>query len=169
MSILVTVTDSRAKRVPGGNGCGHPTPLLGRTPPHTEPTSERHPPFMRTTLVRRWNWSARRPENDLPAPPRGQRMAGTRQKIAASHRRQGPRINGAGRPNGRQHGLFILRHQNQVFRSKCIHQVHSLLNRGDQKTVRVLVQHLADDSAPAQQGRPGVPLPPPPVPAALPR
>ena len=24
--------------------------------------------FIRTTLVRRWNWSARRPENDLPAP-----------------------------------------------------------------------------------------------------
>ena len=50
---------------------------------------------------------------------RGQRMAGARQKIPAGHRGQGPRINGPGRPDGRQHGIFILRHQDQVFRLKA--------------------------------------------------
>lgn len=36
--------------------------------------------FIRTTLVRRWNWSARRPENDLPAPPVGRVWLGPARK-----------------------------------------------------------------------------------------
>ena len=35
---------------------------------------------MRTTLVRRWNWSARKPEKDLPAPPVGSVWLGPARK-----------------------------------------------------------------------------------------
>lgn len=107
---------------------------------------------MRTTLVRRWNWSARKPEKTCRRPPGRQRMAGTRQKIPAGYSRKGACVNGARRPDAIKHGLFIPSDKHQMLRRKGINQFHPFLNGRNQKTVGMLVQHLPDDGPAAQQG-----------------